>query len=112
MPFRIRKRAESKLFDCQRAATFVLMMDESRRCFSTGNMVSRKRSIENYQRAVFFDRKKKLCGIFLTLMLILYQGMPDRKVWVEHWVGRRDEQGAHNNLFLELMFEKPDKYQR
>jgi len=36
----------------------------------------------------------------------------ERRIWVRKWVARRKEKGLHNNLFLELILEDPDRYRR
>lgn len=58
-------------------------------------------------------KRRKACVVTVLLIMEMYmRRFPDRRVWIHHYIGRRAEQGAHNNLFLELRTENPDKYKR
>ena len=59
-------------------------------------------------------RKKKIATAFMMVLISHYYNsrIVDRNVWVKHWVARRQRQGMHHNLFVELAFEDPNQYRR
>ncbi|KAK3928282.1 Myosin-16 [Frankliniella fusca] len=58
-------------------------------------------------------RRRKALALFSFIIVHeLWRRTPDRRIWVQPWVARRDMLGIHNNLFLELRRENPEKYRR
>ncbi|XP_025161539.1 uncharacterized protein LOC112590091 [Harpegnathos saltator] len=58
-------------------------------------------------------RKKKIAA--LSLFIIMNELSVDkqqRSTWVKSWVARRQAQGMHHNLFVELCLEDPYKFRR
>jgi len=68
---------------------------------------------QKYCKYYYFKqlKKKRLCLCLFFLTMLQYESY-ERRIWVRKWVARRKEKGLHNNLFLELILEDPDRYRR
>lgn len=57
-------------------------------------------------------RRKVILAALLVIIAYMKDSLPDRKIWIRHYVARRKKQGCHHNLFLELQLEDPEKFRR
>lgn len=57
-------------------------------------------------------RKKKIAALPLFIIMNELSHKRQRSAWVKSWVARRQEQGMHHNLFVELYLEDPYKFRR
>lgn len=58
-------------------------------------------------------RRKKIIALCLLLIIEEDQHQQYKKrLWVKPWIMRRQEQGIHHNLFIELSLEDPNKFRR
>lgn len=59
----------------------------------------------------YLHRRRKIYLIALYIIILeLWHRIINRSIWIHHWIGRRELQGAHKNLFLELRMEDPERY--
>ncbi|KAE8739193.1 hypothetical protein FOCC_FOCC015316 [Frankliniella occidentalis] len=59
-----------------------------------------------------WQRRRIISACLLLIIAHFQDNLPQRNIWVHHWVARRKKQGCHHNLFLELQLEDPERFRR
>lgn len=68
---------------------------------------------KKYKYVQNLKKRRKIAALCLLLMMEeVQQDKKQRNMWIKSWIERRQKQGMHYNLFVELNLEDPNKFRR